>query len=480
MGEAPLPLAKLCQSTGRSVRAHAVLSDALEGFPSLVPDGKRAGDEGPAASDEGAGTFTRDPSPERERGIAPSEMPEIREAQVLLASLADTNAVKAEAARRETRSKLHAGFALASMMTRGFAADETKAALARAESAAGTARTPQYWTLLYGRVSAAMAAADFKAARAGAEAFLAEAESLGLAGHAAFAHRSLGFQRLVAGDFPGAAADLRRALAETDARRDAPLSDVFGLDVVATAMGARAQAIWYLGEFDEAARLIEAALAHAKEIGKPAAILHVNATRLILGFQSGRPDAVLKFAEEARALALAHDLKYLQVTGPVWVDWARARLGEPRPEVFAGHFAATSAMGVKLGMPILWGLYADVERAAGRKREALEEVDRALAIGAENGEGELRTWLLRLRADVLAEDDPAGAETGYRKALGLAAEQGSPVLVLLAALSLAKFLKTRGRPGDAYAILAPALEGFTPTPHLPAIAEAQTLMEGLA
>ena len=480
--QAALPLAKLLKSLDRLAEAHAVLSDALEGFPhSPLLSGRRAGDEGPAANDQGAGALTPGPSPARERGTAPSlEMPELAEAQALLAALAETDAVKAEAARRETRSKLHAGYALATMMTKGFAADETKAALARAETAAGTARTPQYWTLLYGRISAAMAAGDLRAARAGAEAFLAEAETLGLAGHAAFARRSLGFQKLVAGDFPGAAADLRRALAETDARRDAPLSDLFGLDVVATAMGARAHAIWYLGEFDEAARLIEAALAHAKEIGKPAAILHVNATRLILGFQSGRPEAVLKFAEEARALAFAHDLKYWQITGPVWADWARARLGEPRPEAFAGHFAATSAMGVKLGMSILWGLYADVERAAGRKSEAIEAVDRALAIGAENGESELRTWLLRLRADVLAEDDPEGAEAGYREALRLAAEQGSPVLVLLAALSLAKFLNGRGRVEEARGGLSPALEGFSPTPHLPAIAEAQALLASLS
>jgi tetratricopeptide (TPR) repeat protein len=206
----------------------------------------------------------------------------------------------------------------------------------------------------------------------------------------------------------------------------------------------------------------------------------VNATRLILGFQSGRPDAVLKFAEEARALAVAHDLKYWQVTGPVWADWARARLGELRPGVFAGYFAATSAMGVKLGMSILWGLYADVERAAGRKREALEAVDRALAIGAENGEYEMRTWLLRLRADVLAHDDPERAETGYREALRVAAEQGSPVLGLLAALSLARLLNGRGQARDAHDALSPALSGFSPTPHLPAIAEAQALMERLA
>jgi hypothetical protein len=64
-------------------------------------------------------------------------MPEIAEAQALLAELAETEEVKAELRRRETRSKLHAGYALATMMTRGFGAEETKAALARAASVSG-------------------------------------------------------------------------------------------------------------------------------------------------------------------------------------------------------------------------------------------------------------------------------------------------------------------------------------------------------
>ena len=40
--------------------------------------------------------------------------------------------------------------------------------------------------------------------------------------------------------------------------------------------------------------------------------------------------------------------------------------------------------------------------------------------------------------------------------------------------------QSTARPNEAYAVLAPALEGFTPTPEMPEIAEAQALMERLA
>jgi hypothetical protein len=69
-------------------------------------------------------------------------MPEIAEGEVLLAALAETAAVKAEAARRETRAKLHAGYALATMMTKGSAVNETRAALAKAAAAPRSARPP--------------------------------------------------------------------------------------------------------------------------------------------------------------------------------------------------------------------------------------------------------------------------------------------------------------------------------------------------
>ena len=62
--------------------------------------------------------------------------------------------------------------------------------------------------------------------------------------------------------------------------------------------------------------------------------------------------------------------------------------------------------------------------------------------------------------------------------IAIAKEQGARSPVLLASLPLAKLYQSTGRPVDAHGILAPALEGFAPTPEMPEIAEAQAL--GLA
>ena len=51
---------------------------------------------------------------------------------------------------------------------------------------------------------------------------------------------------------------------------------------------------------------------------------------------------------------------------------------------------------------------------------------------------------------------------------------------LLASLSLAKLHVSTARAADAHAVLAPALEGFAPTPEMPEIAKAQALQAALS
>jgi tetratricopeptide (TPR) repeat protein len=441
---AALSLAMLCQSTGRPSEAHDVLAPALEGF------------------------------------FATPEMPEIAEAQTLLAALAETDEVKAGAARRETRSKLHAGYALATMMTKGFGADETKAALARAASASANSGTPEYWTVTYGRINADMMRGDHSAARAGAEAFLAEAETAGLPGHAAFARRMLGFLKLLAGDVAGARVDLERALADYDERRDESLRTVFALEFRSNALAYLGLVAWHLGDFEEAERLTDDAIRRAKDSGQPGSCANALVNRVWIDALCGRAEEVLPVADEIGALAAEHDLKYWRAIASTYADWARVRLGEPRSEAFRAGLAACADLGARIQEAIFSHLIAEVEYAVGRRGETLAAVNRGLALAAETGAGGIRPWLLRLRGDALAGTDPAGTASAYRDALSVAGAQGSRALALMAALALAKLLQSTGEAKEAHAILSDALEGFAPTPLFPTIAEAPALLATLA
>jgi hypothetical protein len=78
-------------------------------------------------------------------------MPEIAEAQALLAALAETDEVKSAATARRRRLKLQTDYSRALLWSKGFSAGETSAALADASKlAAGTADFAERFAGYYG------------------------------------------------------------------------------------------------------------------------------------------------------------------------------------------------------------------------------------------------------------------------------------------------------------------------------------------
>jgi hypothetical protein len=75
---------------------------------------------------------------------------------------------------------------------------------------------------------------------------------------------------------------------------------------------------------------------------------------------------------------------------------------------------------------------------------------------------------------------PAPAEEALPSAIAIAKQQGTRSFELGAAHSLAKLYQSTGSLADAHAVLAPAVEGFSPTPEMPEIAEALAPLERLA
>ena len=82
----------------------------------------------------------------------------------------------------------------------------------------------------------------------------------------------------------------------------------------------------------------------------------------------------------------------------------------------------------------------------------------------------------RARGNILLEKNPADhapAEEAFLAAIGIAQQQKAKSFGLRAALALAKLYRS----AEANAVLATALEGFSPTPEMLEIAEAQALLE---
>ena len=127
------------------------------------------------------------------------------------------------------------------------------------------------------------------------------------------------------------------------------------------------------------------------------------------------------------------------------------------------------------------GFYTDCSRSSRPKRwdrRALARIDEAFRL-SNQVEHRCSPFLHRFRGEILLKRDPANpapAEEAFVAAIDIGKEQGARSPVLLAALALAKLYQSTSRLAEAQAVLAPALEGFAPTPEMPEIAEAQALL----
>ena len=124
---------------------------------------------------------------------------------------------------------------------------------------------------------------------------------------------------------------------------------------------------------------------------------------------------------------------------------------------------------------------AEAEAVAGDPDRAIAILDEALATVDRTGYRAFETELHRVRGEMLlrrGSANPGPAEQAFLTAIAVAKQQATRSFELRAALSLAKLYQSTGRAPDAHAVLAPALEGFSPTPEMPEIAEAQALLAG--
>src|ERR1700722_17093775 len=110
---------------------------------------------------------------------------------------------------------------------------------------------------------------------------------------------------------------------------------------------------------------------------------------------------------------------------------------------------------------------AEAEARAGDFDRALSILDEALATSNRTGYRAFEAELQRARGETLLKRDPANptpAEEAFLTAIAIAGDQGARRFQLRAAWSLPKLYQSNDRPADAHPVLAPALEGFSPTP----------------
>jgi predicted ATPase len=396
----------------------------------------------------------------------------------------DTPAAATASASANRRLKLQTDLGKALMWSRGFGADESKAAFIRArELAAAIDNATERFTIYYGLWVGNIMRGELGFAREIAETFLREAERGARTTECGYGRGILGFTCLWQGDLVEAQSNLVEALGIYDPERDREARFRFLADTGATARANLAITKWQLGEVGPARALLEEGVAYAIEIGHVPTLVVAHFYKAHFEIVRGDAGAARRDAQILFELSQENAMTHFTAWGALQSAWARARLDgrETGATELQRALAAYIGQGNKLSVPFFQALLAEIE-AQDDAEGALIRIDEALALAGGTGEHWSDAFLHRVRGEILRKRDPANtapAEEAFLTAIAVAQQQKARSFELRAALSLAKLYHSTDRPTDAHAVLASALKGFSPTPEFAEIAEAQTLLSAL-
>jgi class 3 adenylate cyclase/predicted ATPase len=384
------------------------------------------------------------------------------------------------------RVQLHVAYANALIAARGHGAPETAEAFAKARgSASGHEDALARLAADYGLWAGCYVRGELTAMKTHAAACLAGIEARPDSPEASVAHRVAGTTLWVAGEYEEARNHLERALALFQPGRDDDLAFRFGQDAGVAAMADLAHVLWPAGDVDRAISLMERLEARIADVAHVGTIAFGRFHLAAFELRCGDRWRVTPHALELARITREHDLPLFRVFGLFLEGFATLDSDTP------GGGLKSMRRGAELlrerNIAPFDGLLkialAEAELLASDADRAIAIVDEALAACENTGYRAFEAELRRARGEMLLRRDGAdcgAAEGEFRSAIDVARQQRARSFVLRAALSLAKLHQSLNRPADARAVLAPALKGFSPTPRMPEIVEAESLLARLA
>ena len=361
-------------------------------------------------------------------------------------------------------------------LVEGFAADETKAVLAQTLGlAAQSDNVAERMKAHFARWVALYVGGELESAHEAAEVFLREAKLAGDAPTTVSAERALGHTCLFQGRFAEARQHLREALRVYSPGWEASARRLHGTDAGITAKAALAWVAWHFGDATGAAAQFEEASTEALASEHVPTIALTFAPKAAYEMARGNSEATLRSAKVLSDVSEKNVLRLYENQARMFLYWARARLGAADGLAqFRGHGETCISQGAAFLAPLFHGRLAELEAEQTSVEEALASIDRAIELARAGDIRYIDALLHRIRGDILLRRDPANAapaEEAFLVAIAVAREQGARSFGLQGALKLAKLYQSTARPVEAHDILAPALEGFAPTPEMPEMPE---------
>ena len=343
----------------------------------------------------------------------------------------------------------------------------------------------EFWAAGYAQWMVAASRGDYSLAQQTAAMLLDEAEKAGLVMHVAAGRMMLGLVAFYQGELALSRNCYELAI---DAYRP-EFADLWRGALVqgflTSCFIVLPLAEWHGGRFDRALEFRKRGIERATETGHIPSIGNALLFGVLFEAQRGDPEATRDAVEAMLKIATDHHMAFHLAQGSVYGAWASGRISDPSAFVGPLRQAVLGFNGLGLRNCTSWfqGMIADLQWRSGDYDDALRSVGEGLAIAQETGERFSEPFLHLLRGDVLLKRDPSDAspaEAAFRTAIEVATEQGARSYGLRASLALAKLYQSTSRFVEAHDVLAPALDGFAPSPEMPEIEEAQAFLSSLS
>jgi predicted ATPase len=406
------------------------------------------------------------------------------EAVVQLAKgLAILEAVPHGPARQRHELALQLALGQASIAAKGFAAEETGHAYARAhELCEELGDAPELYPVLYGRSVFHFQRGELSAAHDVARELLRRGEAGNDIPAQITGHRMIGSALSQLGRLAESREHFLAALALYEPIRDRSSAIVYAIDSRVMCTSWLSHVLLLLGFPEQAlARDSEAMM-----LARDRAHANTHAVALVWGcifrqLLRDAPNAKL-LAERVIEVSTEHGFPLYQAAGRVVHGWALADAGEVHEGVAEMHRGLTdyAGTGAQMWSPYFLGLLAEAETNAGRSRNAAELVQDALDRVGRTGARWIEPELYRVRAQVsLASRDLCSAdpESDYRRSMLIASEQGSILWELRAAVGLARLWVQQGKCESAVTLLRPVYDRLIEGEDVRDIAEAKALLD---
>jgi class 3 adenylate cyclase/predicted ATPase len=382
-----------------------------------------------------------------------------RNALRLLSFLPDTS----ERTKEEVEIQLALGIPL--IAVRGYAADETREAFARALALClKLGNPPEYFQALFGLWGHSWMGGKNDQALAMANEFMARSQASADSDLSMVAHRIMGSTLLTIGEFQSSRQHFEETIALSSVGRR-PLNDLYMVEPQVASLLLLSWDLWFLGYPDQSLARVSEALVLAQNLAQPYSIAFAHYMGSVVHLLRGDPALARESAQQS--LEISEEQRFSLYVLLSTISRGRAlgelgRAGEARIEI-QRTIDEAHQKGVGFMLPMMHSWLADVHAESDENETALAIVEQTLA---DMNDATGRSWeseLHRQRARFLLALDSAKvseAESYLKSAIDVARRQNAKSLELRAATDLATLWRAQERIDEARNLMEPIYRWF--------------------